>query len=249
LEERIKISAVSYSNSVPFIYGLRNHPIFDHIDLTLDNPADCASKLLTGQVDLGLVPVAVIPELNNARIVSNFCIGANGPVETVCLFSEVPLSEVRSILLDYQSRTSVQLVRYLASNAWKISPEWKQADIHFIDQIQGDTAGVVIGDRAFGLEKKFPTVIDLSQEWKKHTALPFVFACWVSNRNLPESFLSMFNQALQFGLDNRKTAVKELPTHSEHDLERYVQEVISYDLDEKKLRAMKLFLDWMSKSG
>lgn len=249
LEDPIKISAVSYSNSVPFIYGLRNHPVNKQIDLSLDIPADCAKKLLSKEVDLGLVPVAIIPQLPEAHIVSDFCIGADGPVETVCLYSDVPLNQIETVLLDYQSRTSVKLVQYLAKNSWNINPNWKNAEHDFINQIEGTTAAVVIGDRTFGLNEKHVYVIDLAEEWKKHTDLPFVFAAWVSNRKLPEDFISEFNSALEVGLANRNVSVMETNANSDHDLVRYVQKVISYNLDEKKRQAMKLFLGWISKSG
>ena len=211
-------------------------------------PSDCARKLLSGEVDLGLVPVAIIPELEETHIVSKYCIGADGPVESVCLFSEVPLGEIETVLLDYQSRTSVQLVQYLAANKWKIQPKWQAAESDFIDKIEGKTAGVVIGDRAFPLLEQYSHVYDLSEEWKEHTGLPFVFACWVSNKKLPEDFISEFENALELGLSQRKTAVEQLADSDHKNLVRYVESVISYSLDEKKRQAMKLFLDWLSKS-
>ena len=213
----------------------------------MDNPADCAKKLIGGEVDLGLVPVAIIPLLEEAHIISESCIGANGSVETVCLFSEVPLSEVQEIILDYQSRTSVQLVKLLAEKFWNIKPRWTAAGKDFIGQIKGTTAGVVIGDRAFELRDSYPTIIDLSEEWKKHTDLPFVFACWVSNRQLPQSFINQFEEALKMGLNNRNEAVISMSTENHEMLVRYVNDVICYKLDEKKRQAMKLFLDWLSK--
>lgn len=211
-------------------------------------PSDCAKKLLDGEVDLGLVPVAIIPLLKESHIISTKCIGADGAVETVCLFSEVPLEEIDTILLDYQSRTSVQLVQYLAENKWNIKPNWKSADTDFIKHIKGKTAGVVIGDRAFPLREKFPFVYDLPEEWKEHNGLPFVFACWVSNRPLSEEFISAFDEALDLGLNNRKEAVRQMANDKDGILVRYVQEVISYELDDKKRQAMKLFHAWLSKS-
>lgn len=227
---------------------MQKHEVNGQIDLQLDMPADCARKLVEGEVELGLVPVAIIPELKEAHIVSNYCIGADGPVESVCLFSEVPLNEIDTILLDYQSRTSVQLVQYLAANKWNVQPKWQAADSDFIEKISGRTAGVVIGDRAFPLLNKFQYVFDLSEEWKNHTGLPFVFACWVSNKKLPEAFISSFERALEFGLSKRKTAVQEMTSTDHKNLVRYVESVISYSLDDKKRQAMKLFLDWLSKS-
>lgn len=247
--EKIKVSAVSYANSYPFIFGLKNHAVIDQIDLQLDTPADCAKKLLNGEVDLGLVPVAIIPELKEPYIISDYCIGADGAVETVCLFSEVPLSEIEEVILDYQSRTSVQLVQLLAEKHWKITPKWKQADDNFIQKIKGKTAGVVIGDRVFPLRGKFPIIKDLAEEWKALTGLPFVFACWVSNKPLSAEFVSEFQEALNFGLGHKREAISSLANGNNETLVRYVEKAISYKLDDKKLQALKLFHDWLSKSS
>lgn len=248
-KEKIKVSAVSYSNSYPFIFGLRNHSVIDQIDLQLDTPADCAKKLISAEVDLGLVPVAIIPRLNESHIITNCCIGADGAVDTVCLFSEVPLDEIEEVILDYQSRTSVQLVQLLAEKYWKISPNWKSADVNFIKHIKGKTAGVVIGDRAFPLLSKFPIVKDLAKEWKMFTGLPFVFACWVSNKPLKSEFVANFQEALNFGLENKKVAIASMANGNNETLVRYVEKAISYKLDDKKLQALKLFHDWLSKSS
>lgn len=218
------------------------------IDLQLDTPADCARKLLNDEVDLGLVPVAIIPLLAESHIISNKCIGADGPVETVCLYSHVPMEKIEKVLLDNQSRTSVKLVQLLAEKLWKIQPEWEQGPIDFIDRISGTTAGVVIGDRTFGLADRFPYVFDLSEEWKKLTGLPFVFACWVSNRPLHPEFTLQFENALSFGLTDKRKALEAQTTEPSEMKLRYLNDVISYDLDHKKLEAMKLFLAWLSKS-
>lgn len=249
MTEKIKVSAVSYTNSYPFIFGLKNHPVIDQIDLQLDNPADCARKLLQGDVDLGLVPVAIIPELKEPYVITDKCIGADGAVETVCLFSDVPLDEIEEVILDYQSRSSVQLVQLLAQKYWKISPKWKKAEPDFIKSIKGKTAGVVIGDRAFPLRDKFSVVKDLALEWKDYTGLPFVFACWVSNRPLDARFVAEFQEALNLGLDNRKEAIVTMAQDKHETLVRYVQNVISYNLDTRKRQALKLFIDWLSKTS
>ena len=60
---KIKISAVSYLNSKPFIYGLQHSENLNYIDLQLDIPSVCAQKLMEGKVDVGLIPIATIPEL------------------------------------------------------------------------------------------------------------------------------------------------------------------------------------------
>src|SRR5262245_24497557 len=121
---KIKVSAVSYLNSKPFIYGLEHSEVKNEIDLQLDVPSTCAAKLFEDKVDLGLVPVAVLPDLDEYHIITDYCIGADGEVGSVLLLSEVPLNEIKTILLDYQSMTSVVLVQILADKFWKIQPSW-----------------------------------------------------------------------------------------------------------------------------
>ena len=73
---KLKVTAVSYLNTKPFLYGIFNNQVDQLIDLKLDIPSVCADKLINGEADLGLVPVAVLPKLKNPHIVSDFCIGS-----------------------------------------------------------------------------------------------------------------------------------------------------------------------------
>jgi chorismate dehydratase len=244
----IRVVAVSYVNTYPFLHGLESDPVLrQSIDLRLEMPSECARLMLNGEANLGLIPVAVIPRMTGAHIVTDFCIGADGRVDSVCLFSEVPLSEVTEILLDFQSRTSVMLMRVLAERHFHIVPKWTDADAGFIERIQGNTAGVVIGDRAFLLRERFPIVIDLAEEWKKLTGLPFVFACWVSNGPLPAEFLERLNNALRYGVEHRQEAILGRPMLDQEAMLDYVNNRISYLLDERKLKALQLFSDWAGK--
>lgn len=239
--EKIRISAVSYLNSLPFVYGLSHSALKNECDISLDIPSVCAEKLITGKVDVGLIPVAAIPQVKNAQIISDYCIGADGEVRTVCLYSEVPLNEIKTILLDYQSRTSVMLVKILAKEYWKINPEFVNAKPGFEKKISGTTAAVVIGDRAFSLSPTY--IYDLSEEWKNFTGLPFVFACWVANKNLPAQFIADFNNALKNGLANIDKTLEEFPPTVVNNAEakKYLTENISYTFDAEKKKALKLF--------
>jgi chorismate dehydratase len=237
---KIRLSAVSYLNTKPFLYGIQNsQELLQYIsELKTDIPSVCATKLMSGEADLGLIPVAVIPELPSPFIVSDYCIGAEGPVHTVMLYSRKPLDEVKKIYLDYQSKTSVKLVQVLAKDWWKISPEFIPAKIGFENTFE--EAAVVIGDRTFELNGKFPFEYDLSEEWKKMTGLPFVFACWVSNKPLEKEFTIVFNEALKTGISAieevaRINAIKGI------DLKEYFQKYISYDFTSEKKKALNLF--------
>ena len=240
----LKISAVSYLNTIPFIHGLKQSELIKTIDLQLDYPSICADKLINGTVDLALVPVAVIPKLKEAYIISDYCIGANGAVDTVCLYSDVPIEEIESIALDYQSRTSVALLRVLLKEYWQYNPELKKANVGFEENIKGNHAALVIGDRAFALNTKYAYIYDLSAIWKEMTGFPFVFAAWVANTKLPEDFIISFNKALEKGLSNidKALALEGDSYPNCKNPEDYLNNKISYNLDVEKQKGMELFL-------
>ena len=243
---QLRLSAVSYLNTKPFIYGLYRSNLSSNFDLSLDIPSVCAQKLRSGEVDLALAPVAVIPDLPQAYIVSNYCIGAVGKVKTVCIFSEKPLHEIRRIFLDFHSRSSVALTRLLCERFWKITPELIPASQGYENQIVGDTAGVIIGDRTIGLEGKYPFVYDLGEAWLEWTGLPFVFAAWISVNPIHPELIERFNAALQLGIDHLPELVKILPTMENFDIESYFRKNISYNLDDAKWQGLNKFLNLLA---
>jgi chorismate dehydratase len=154
---------------------------------------------------------------------------------------------MKSILLDYQSRTSVTLVKVLAKEQWKISPEWQNASEHFENSVSGTTAAVIIGDRTFGLENKYPYRYDLAEEWQKLTGLPFVFAAWVSNKKLPDDFIQKFNLALKLGLENINSISKSIQEQNQYptNVNYYLTQNIDYRLDKPKREGLARFLSYL----
>ena len=144
-----KVSAVSYLNTIPFLYGIEHSKITKSIDLELDYPSLCAKNLLRRNVDIALVPVVSLISNNDLNIVSEYCIGSDGHVETVGLYSDVPIERIKEILLDYQSNTSAKLLKILCKNYWNIDPKFTSSTQGFESRISGKTAGLIIGDRAF----------------------------------------------------------------------------------------------------
>ncbi len=243
---RIRISAVSYTNTKPFIYGLEHSGIINKIDLSLDTPSDCAQKLIDDNVDIGLIPVAAILNLPKWEIVADYCIGAVGAVNSVFIFSNCEIHDIKTLQLDPQSRSSNNLARVLLKNYWKAD------DLTFIKNAPDyalstdkTTAFVQIGDRTFGKKDKYAYVYDLAEEWQKFTGLPFVFAAWVANKPIPHEFMDEFNQALKYGLDHRSELLKELPTRPDFDLEDYLMHKLNFDLTEDKKKALRLFLEYV----
>lgn len=238
----VKVGAVSYLNTKPLLYGIRHSPVANDIELSMAYPALLAQQLKEGSIDVALLPVAAMPGIPNARIVSDYGIASDGNVVSVAIFSHVPMEDITEVYLDYQSRTSVKLAEILLRDYWKKQVVYKPADEQYIGNIKGNTAGVIIGDRALQLLHDYPYVYDLSAAWKAYTGLHFIFAAWVANKELPQDFINRFNAANAEGLNYIDTVISQNP-YPHYDLNTYYRQNIQYLLDEPKKQGLAKFLE------
>lgn len=244
--KKIRVGIVNYLNTKPLLYGLQRPPVNQKIELVPAHPARLAEMLTSNEIDLGLVPVAIIPELTSYHIVGDHCIGADGEIASVCLFSEVPMNEIKKVFLDYQSRSSVALLKWLMKESWGIDPEIVETDNEgYRKEIKGTTAGLVIGDRALEQRRISTFIYDLGSEWKAITGLPFVFAAWISTQPLPDEFIRLFNEANELGLQHIDEIIAATPFDL-YDLKKYYTLHLSYHLDERKKQGMSRFLQAIS---
>ena len=235
---------MNYLNTRPLVYGIENSPVMNDIIFTGNYPSKLAKQLINGEIDLGLVPVAVIPALDNYYINTDYCIGTEGEVASVCIFSEVPIEEVDKILMDYQSRTSVALATLLLRDYWKLKPEIVATQDDYRHLITGTTAGLVIGDRALEQRLKSKYIYDLGAAWKAYTGLPFVFAAWVSTKQLDPDFITAFDEANRFGLTKIDDVVRN-NSYDVFDLQEYYRHHISYEFTAEKRIGLELFLSML----
>lgn len=246
MERKIKVGAVSYLNTKPLLYGLLHGPIKDDIELVLDYPARLVEMLKTGVIDIGLVPVGALPELGEYHIVSDYCIGTEGEVASVAVFSQVPMEEIKTVILDYQSRTSVKLCKLLFEKHWKREVVFVDAqNDDYINDIKGSTAGLIIGDRALAYRGRSNYIYDLGLGWKEMTGLPFVFAVWVSKNQLDKEFIKVFSESTAIGFLNLDE-IKHQILFSAYNLEEYYYKNISYDFSDEKRKGLEEFLRLIS---
>jgi chorismate dehydratase len=242
--DTLRISAVSYLNTIPFVYGIRNSGFLENYQLDLAVPCMCTHNLKTGKSDIALIPVGSLTTFNEFHFAAEYCIGAVGPVRTVLLLSHRPLHTIKKIHLDWDSQTSVRLVKLLAGKFWKIDPEWVSLRSGEAERSNGIEALVAIGDKTFELVKHFEYVYDLAEEWIKFTSLPFVFAAWVSTKILSNGILGNIDKALAFGISHKPETIAffkdSIPAGI--DATKYLNENISFEFDEQKKKGLDLFL-------
>lgn len=247
LMKAIRITAISYYNTLPFIYGLTHSGLLSGYELNLEVPSVSARKIISNEAEIGLIPVGALPGIKNFHIVSNLCIGADKDVKSVLLLSNADLKSLKTIYLDTDSLTSVNLVRILANIYWKINLQWKSLS-ELKGKLSQDEGMVLIGDKTFGLASQYPFCFDLAGEWIKYTGLPFVFAVWISRQQLQVDFEKAFQSALAWGVEHREESIIMAvnPHITDQELISYLKNDISYNLDEQKKKGMELFLKFLA---
>lgn len=244
MDKKWRIGAVSYLNTRPLLLGMEQSPFKERIDLRKSYPSQIAQDLLDDTIDIGLVPVAIMPLLKNPQVISKYVIGTEGEVASVALFSQVPMDQIEKVYLDYQSRTSVALAKILFKQYWKKEVEFLIATEGYINEISVTTAGIIIGDRALGSLNRFEHIYDLGLAWKAYSGLPFVFAAWVANKPIPSEFMEAFDAANGYGLKHLDEVIALIPaTEQVYDLHKYYTENISYELTPEKRAGLERFLE------
>lgn len=241
-----KVGIVSYLNSQPYVLGLESQGMQSEMEMVKAFPADLASMLKAGEIELALLPIGALLDFENYNFVGNHGIASFGAVRTVCLFSEKPIQTLSKIYLDYQSRTSVKLLEVLLKEHFHHSPELVPATPGFETEIAGDTGGLVIGDRAMGLHHKFEFAYDLSEEWKQFSNKGFVFARWVALNEIDGDFVKKFESALNYGVQNRMKVIQEQRAEfletQQFDIGDYLNQRIQFRLEAAHLKGQELFM-------
>jgi len=200
------------------------------------------------EADLALIPIADVFSHGGYRILP-YGIAAEGVVESVILFSNDPISSLKSIFIDRSSHTSALLVQELLTS---INPELAALiRYHRVDAASrahklGTNEGLlVIGDRALELSRTFAHCFDLSEVWREQTALPFVFAVWAYRAELEQrSEFSVLVSSMQDALTQKLIFAREWADEHNFPRERaeeYVESKIFYRLDQAFLAGAEEF--------
>jgi len=238
----VKVTLVSYINTFPFLDALKKDASYE---LDLQIPSKCGNAFIHGSADIALVPVGLLPSLHVPyKVLSGFCIGGDGPVHTVKLLSNVPLQDIDEIFLDNHSVSSRNLCKVLVDKYWYKSLNYRNIDIN---DITSDKSVLLIGDKVFEFENNYKYHYDLSEEWKKFTGLPFVFAVWISKPELSAESIEKFEESLGEGVENLDNICRKYQSQfPQYDLETYLKKHIKYRMDGRYKSGLELFLGYMS---
>jgi len=255
------IAASSYLNAAPlcysFIYGEQKERCSFLSDAA---PARCAELLAEGRADAALIPVIEYQRTPDLKIARGACVASKSKVQSVILASRVPIEGVRSVALDTSSRTSAALIQIILGRFYNLSPSYQTSQPRIEQMLESNDAALIIGDPAMLIDRSHLHVYDLAEEWRKHTALPFVFAFWAIRSDSTALSTSVLSQESKVDfLAAKREGVSQIGELASiysaqlglprADLLAYLTENISYDLDEESLRGLKLYFELAHECG
>jgi chorismate dehydratase len=253
---RIRLGAVGYLNARPLVFGLDRLPQFD---LRYDVPSECARLLHARDIDVGLIPSIEYVRDESFRIVPDLAIASRGQVRSVALYIKRPISDVRSIVMDTGSRTSVALVRVLCERMFKIRPAIDTGGPDLPAMLARADAALVIGDNALLDQPSVASLqapvekIDLGDTWTKMTGLPFVWAFWAGRENaLGAADVHALQSARDAGVKQPERIARDYfrgaPQHQALGAQ-YLRDNIKYYLGHDERAGLELFYRCAAEAG
>ena len=231
----LRIGCVQYLNAQPLIFSYDGAVVFDH-------PSALAGMLAGGEIDAGLVPIFEALGARNYLAVDGVAIACDGPVFSVILAHRGGLKNVRTIALDPASLTSVHLLKALLAEHHGMRPKFVEPS-HFSG---GVDAELLIGNQAIEFRRTHSAThrfLDLGEEWKRCTGLPFVFAVWLLRPGLSgvAEIANAFRELQRDGLE-RLPEIIAGETVFDADLRgRYLTEHIRFGLGAKEKLGIEMF--------
>ncbi len=238
----LRIGCVQYLNSKPLIHGYPGAVIFDH-------PSGLARDLVAGELDVALVPTFEALRAPHYTLAEGVGIACDGPVYSVFLAHRGPLSQLRRVALDPASLTSVHLLQVLLREYHGLHPEL----LDFSAFPGNADAALIIGNQAIEFrqhDREGYEILDLGEEWKRCTGLPFVFAPWLMRPDLPNvSHVAEELRALKaYGVAHLKEIVAAEPRDPEFT-RRYLTQHIRFELGEPEKEGIAKFRELLLKHG
>lgn len=256
----LRIGQIDYANCTPLFMQMEGRLPESRFRILHGVPAQLNAKLAQGGIDICISSsIEFARHADIYEILPGYCIGSDGPVKSVLLFSNCPVEELsgKRLLVTAESATSVLLLQILLTFHWGVEGYSLQAGgVDWADGLQQAQGLLLIGDRALKAvqDGAGKYCYDLGEAWKSLTGLPFVYALWLinrassvgKNRELAE-FAVLLEQATEgVGADAELLAARapESSWFSVSELAGYWRNSINYRLDERHLQGLEQFYSY-----
>ena len=240
----LRISAVSYLNTTPLVWGLLHGPQAGQAELWFEAPSACAASVAGGIADVGIIPVIEM-DRQGLPSVPGLGIASDGDVRSIFLISKVPVEDIQSLALDSSSRTSAALVRVILAEQYGVRPRTIPYAPNIVRMLTIADAALVIGDPALRLAPVQDEYLmyDLGRLWTTMTGLPMVYAMWAGKRAGDAACL--LHDSYAFGRERiedilaQECAPRGIPTSLARD---YLTRHIQFELGPRHQQGLALYL-------
>lgn len=243
------VGAVPYLNARPLVHALeKSHDV----RVIYDVPSNLPAMLDSSYAQAVLVSSVEALTRPAARIAAGASISSYGEVLSVRLFSKGLPQDIRSLALDANSMTSNVLARIILAERYGCEPETAPTSSGLHEALVVHDAAVLIGDRGMRADGAGLHVLDLGHEWTSMTGLPFVWALWVGGERLDENLAGILWEARRQGEAALDEIIEEEVSAGKWEralCERYLREVMSYDLGERDLEGLRRFGEMAARMG
>lgn len=265
---KIRLGYIEYVNCLPVYHAFEQGVAALQARMVKGPPTKLNQMFLEGKLDV--TPISSIEFARHsdiAVILPRLSISAEGDVESILLFSKVPVTELDGmrVSLSSSSATSVALLKILFEHYYQVQVEYSVRKPNLEQMLKKADAALLIGDdamtaRAESLEwgRKKLYVTDLGRVWYEFTGMRMIYALWVIHHKFVEEhpdeiadISRTFIEAKDYGFANVPALIEKAHIRtglSKEVLEGYFR-TIRYELGEEEQKALLTFYDYAYKSG
>ncbi len=260
----MNVGRIGYLNVLPIYRPLEDGTVENDFEFVSGPPSH-----LNDLMRQGLLPVSAASSLEYASrperylLVPDLAIGSCGPVRSVLLLSDRPVSELHdeTVLVSSQTHTSAALFRVLMNKRYAIKPRLIVGSAQKTLALgEHPTAILAIGDQALKLagHPDYPEILDLGQAWQEWTGLPFIFGVWLAAREAFQADPQGVRQACRTLLTAKREGVARISEMSRLAAEETGMSLeraetyfagLCYDLGEREQMGLTRFMECLAETG
>ena len=255
----LRVGIVPYLNMLPLVHGLEGLKLDDEpgasIRIVSTPPSRMAGLMESGDLDVGMVPVAALFEHPEWRIVGKSMIGSRGPVLSVLVLAKDSPEALTLLHPDSHSRTSNAMVRVILDRRFGARPTLGgPTPIEGWSPPQEPSTGeafLLIGTRALRWRDhwrdKGGVALDLGRLWTEWTGLPFIYAVWTAREGVElGGWMEAFERLKVENSARLESIIAQWPglefeRLSAVEAKTYLTENIIFDLDDRALEGLKRY--------
>lgn len=192
---RVRVGEISFVNFIPLC-------------VEAEYPSGCEilrayPKLLNdecrhGNLDISPISFFAFNDIkNDYEILSNFTIASDGEVDSVKIYSNFEISELKGkrIFFTEKSESSIAAFCAICKKKYGFNPR----DFASKNLVESDAA-LLIGDDVFSFNSHFEKSWDIGKLWKETFKIPMVYSVIVAKKTLPQNLKDEFAKCYENSL-------------------------------------------------